>query len=195
MTLDIIQNPLLLRKLLRYDPDTGHLFWLERPAEMFSCEKQTAERNAAKWNNKHSGKAAFTAPGSTGYFCGKIFGKRYSAHRICWAIYYGKWPKNNIDHIDGVTTNNKISNLRDVNDQENSINRKISSANKSGMTGVVWNKNLNKWHAYITYKRKTSNLGFYENFNEAVSKRKEAEIKYGFSCRGNVCIEKSTAIE
>lgn len=53
---------------------------------------------------------------------------------------------------------------------------KLSKSNKSGVRGVSKKKN-GKWLAQITFKRKNYNLGTYENFEDAVKARKEAEEK------------------
>lgn len=56
------------------------------------------------------------------------------------------------------------------------ISNKLSKANKSGVKGVCKKKN-GKWVAQITFKNKTYNLGTYENKEDAIKARKEAEEK------------------
>lgn len=56
--------------------------------------------------------------------------------------------------------------------------KKISINNKSGRTGVCWNKTKQKWDAYITIKRKRIYLGSYKNKEKAISVRETAEEKY-----------------
>tara|TARA_R110000764_G_scaffold28636_7_gene67423 strand:- start:1849 stop:2334 length:486 start_codon:yes stop_codon:yes gene_type:complete len=82
-----------------------------------------------------------------------------------------------VDHIDGNTLNNRKSNLRVCSHHENLMNRKKHKNNKSGVKGVSWYKNLNKWHAQIQCDKKI-HLGYYDDFDEAVKVRKEAEEKY-----------------
>jgi hypothetical protein len=62
-------------------------------------------------------------------------GKKYKCHRIVWQLCKGLVP-NKIDHIDGNSFQNKITNLRDCSQGENSRNRKKSTGNTSGVTGV-----------------------------------------------------------
>ena len=57
-------------------------------------------------------------------------------------------------------------------------NRKINKNNKSGVTGVSFNKFKNKWCANIKLKRKNIYLGSYNTKEEAIQARKDGEIKY-----------------
>lgn len=56
--------------------------------------------------------------------------------------------------------------------------QKIRNTNKSGRTGVCWDKRLGKWEAYISVEKKKISLGFYEDLDNAIEARKEAELKY-----------------
>ena len=58
------------------------------------------------------------------------------------------------------------------------MNKKIAKNNSSGVTGVGWNKEQQKWTAKIGVNRKRIFLGYYANFDDAVKARKEAEEKY-----------------
>ena len=61
---------------------------------------------------------------STGYYQTGIKGSYYQNSRIIWKMINGKDPDQVIDHIDNNKTNNNISNLRDVTQRENLLNRK-----------------------------------------------------------------------
>jgi len=75
-----IPTPEMLRKLLRYDPETGKLFWRERPVEMFADTGRGGSKgSAARWNGRFSGKEAFTAISGSGYLTGGIFSKIFQA--------------------------------------------------------------------------------------------------------------------
>jgi len=164
-----------LRELLHYDHETGLLHWRDRPRSYFENEKI-----CLLWNSRWAGKLAFSSKNRGGYFRGNIFGATYSAHRVAYAIYHGHWPKEQIDHINGVKTDNRICNLRDVSEAVNHKNTPIYKTNNSGVAGVGWNKRDQKWHSRIKVNKKLKHLGYFDVFAEAVSARKEAEIKYGF---------------
>lgn len=88
-----------------------------------------------------------------------------------------------VDHIiHGKTNENKYdnrkSNLRKVTHSKNAMNQHIKSNNTSGVKGVSWHKRDLVWEVNICVNRKIIYLGSYENFDEAVRVRKEAEDKY-----------------
>jgi hypothetical protein len=83
-----------------------------------------------------------------------------------------------IDHINHKLNDNRKINLRVVNYSQNQMNNTLAKNNTSGVTGISWNSKVDKWRAYIGYNSKTVYVGEYNDFNEAVSARKEAEEKY-----------------
>lgn len=169
-----------LRGLLRYEAETGKLFWLPRTAQHIGNGRNGAEVEAIRWNTKWSGKEAFTSKNGSGYLTGNVFRKFFSAHRIAWALYYGEWPKGDIDHINGVRHDNRIDNLRDVSGSANNCNTRIRKDNKTGCTGVFWRKDGAKWAASIRLHGKISHLGFFKDKAEAIAARKNAEKELGF---------------
>lgn len=64
---------------------------------------------------------------------------------------------------------------------ENNFNRRTQENNKSGKSGVCWNKKRNKWCVQIVKDNKNYFLGRFENFDEAVKARKQAELSF-FGC-------------
>jgi hypothetical protein len=83
-----------------------------------------------------------------------------------------------VDHINGNKLDNRKENLRICTHQQNMCNTKISIKNKSGVKGVHWSEERQKWSAQIAYKNKTLALGRFEMYEDAVKARKEAEKKY-----------------
>ena len=89
------------------------------------------------------------------------------------------FPKNKlIDHINHKRYDNRKKNLRIVNSSQNNKNRIINKKNCSGVLGVYYGKNINKWIANIRIDGKTKYLGCYEDKEDAIKARKEAEDKY-----------------
>lgn len=85
-----------------------------------------------------------------------------------------------IDHKHGDLSknDNRKSNLRISTHSQNMMNSKLRSNNKSGVTGVSWDKNQNKWIAYIGANNNTKYLGSFDVFENAVKARIKAEEKY-----------------
>lgn len=83
-----------------------------------------------------------------------------------------------VDHIQHRKFDNRKSKLRIVNKNQNAMNAKLPSNNTSGTKGVYWTKSCNKWCASIKINQNNICLGHYENFEDAVKVRKEAEEKY-----------------
>lgn len=175
--------PGLLRKLLRYEPETGKLFWRERTPDMFRSERRGPEHSCKIWNTRFSNKEAFTSIDAHGYNQGKILCKLYRLHRVAWALHRGSWPKAEIDHINGNKSDNRIVNLRDVSRSTNMRNAKMRSHNTSGHNGVGWYAHTGKWNAEITFDGKTKKLGQFTKIIDAVNARRDAEFGLGFTDR------------
>jgi hypothetical protein len=173
----------LLEKLLRYEPETGHLFWKERPLSMFEdCGgRYTAEWCCKTFNKKHAGKRAFTARGSTGYLTGGIFRRVYSAHRVAWALHHGSWVPEEleIDHINRDRADNRVVNLRLATKTQNGHNRTVVNE-RSPYVGVIWFKPTGTWVARIQKDRVVYHLGTFTDPKEAAKVRDEkAKELYG----------------
>ena len=174
-----LPDPELLRKLLRYDPETGNLWWRRRTPDAFShCQKPWATCN--RWNARLDGKRAFTAKDSKGYLQGKIMSTLYRAHRVIWAISTGVQPKDQIDHINGDGMDNRIVNLRVVSCAENSRNRSLQSNNTSGVVGVSWDSRRNEWFSFIHHGGERIRLGLFVEKSDAINARLSAEVQYGY---------------
>lgn len=171
-----LPTPEELRQLLHYDADSGILYWRPRGRDMFK-----SERSYRSWNAKHAGREALASISAEGYKAGTILSGAAQAHRVAWAVYYGAWPSQQIDHINRVRTDNRILNLRDVSKKENAHNMGRSKSNTSGCTGVSWSKREQKWTAYIRHDGRQRHLAYTPKFCEAVKLRKSAERAFGFS--------------
>lgn len=83
-----------------------------------------------------------------------------------------------IDHINGNPLDNRLSNLRVCEQQENTWNGSISKNNTTGHSGVELIKSTGKWRARIHVDRKSIHIGHYDIYKEAVKARKRAEKYY-----------------
>ena len=151
--------------LFSYDPDSGELRW-----------KIHSNSRAPK------GSLAGCLTGTKKNYLAVRYQKvRYYAHRVIWEMCNGPIPDGmHIDHINHITTDNRISNLRLVTQSENNKNLPLPCTNSSKVCGVNWHKLRGKWRAYIKVNNKDVHLGTFDSFDEAVAVRKAAEIKYGF---------------
>ena len=109
-----------------------------------------------------------------------VLGKSVYVHQIAFKMHYGYEPEQ-IDHIDGNTTNNDPSNLRDVDSSVNTKNKSLPVNNTSGVQGVMWENSTSKWRVRIGTGNGRKHIGRFECFDEAVAARKKAEVVYGYS--------------
>ena len=104
-----------------------------------------------------------------------------SVHSLVWTHVNGTVPEGlEIDHINGNRSDNRISNLRVVNRSQNGQNRHYCSGkNKtSGVKGVHWDAERNKWRTHIVVNQKQIYLGRYPTLAEAHRVYREAAAKY-----------------
>lgn len=136
-----------------YDPETGVIFWK-------IGGDRIRGKQACVWKN--TGK----------YRAVPFMGLTIVAHRLAWFLHHGKWPEQVIDHINGVRSDNRIANLRDVSQSINAQNRTAIRVNtKSGYLGVKPNRSSKKnpWQAQIRFplEDRVKYLGCFPTAEEA----------------------------
>ena len=111
---------------------------------------------------------------SNGYI--RIYGEDCETHKqVSMAqVICGDWT----DHIDRNTFDNRKSNLRPCTPLENAQNKSIQRNNLSGISGVSWENDRQKWKAFIKIDKKDKRLGNFINKEDAIKARLEAEAKY-----------------
>lgn len=147
----------LLKIMLDYDPMTGVMTW------KMGQRKGRRAGDCAKNGRRRILIGPF---------------EKIAAARIAWAMYYGEWPAGIVDHKDRNPGNDRTTNLRDTNQTVNLMNRGLASNNTSGVKGVVWDKNRQKWFARISATGTTLNLGRYDDMQDAIAARRKAEAHY-----------------
>ena len=139
--------------------------------------RKTSSTNSVKIGDRFGGKNI------QGYISGYFLGKRYLEHRLVWFYHYGEWPKDQIDHINGIRDDNRIENLREVTNQQNVCNSLGSSSSKSRYKGLTWYKSRSKWQVRVRHMDKTHHVGYFHNEIDAAKaydvKAKELHKDYG----------------
>ena len=156
-----------LERLFVPNFETGKLFWKELNPSDFKDRKKSATSQCNWWNSRYANKEAFTSYDVYGYKIGRIRGKGYKAHRVLFALYYGRWPEGDIDHINRDKADNSIKNIREATRAENMYNTKLRKDNTSGYKGVSLDKRKNKWMARIKINGKYKFLGYFNTPEQA----------------------------
>jgi hypothetical protein len=157
-----------LKEYLDYNPDTGIIIWKKITSNRVKVGREAGGYRSLLWC------PTVRVEKTIGFQ-----GHRYLLSRIIYFMYHGEDPAElTIDHIDGNPLNNKISNLRLATKGQNSCNKKLQINNKSGVSGVYFRNDINKWTASIQVCGKKTTLGYWWTKKEAIQARKEAEKKY-----------------
>lgn len=165
-----------VRRAFIYNPDTGKIFWAEkRPRSDFP-----SDRGFAIFHAQFAGKEAFTTTGVNGYKQTRIGPVLLNAHRVAWLLFHGDWPPEQVDHINGDRTDNRIANLRSATHSENCRNTGLSARNRSGRIGVHFDRSRQKWAVNTKVNGKPVRRGRFATFEEACAARAAIEREYNF---------------
>jgi hypothetical protein len=143
------------KSYFRYEPETGKIFWLKKPAKNILIGTEAGTKRA------------------DGYIGIMLKGERILAHRLIWLLHTGQWPKEYIDHADGNPSNNRIENLRECSQSQNIANSKQKTKSFSGIKGVYFECKTGKYMARVMHYGKTYHVGMFRTKEEA----KEAYFK------------------
>ena len=160
--------------MINYNSQTGGLTWKLGDPSMFASDK-----SFKRWATLFVGKPALISV-TDGYYCGEVSSTHLLAHRVCWFLHYGVWPKGMIDHINGKRKDNRIENLRDTDRVGNNRNAKLRADNTSGKSGVTWNSRDKRWNASISICGIRKHIGDFLNKEDAIKAREDVEKGEGY---------------
>lgn len=154
-----------LKSILDYDRDTGVFRWKVdrkkvKPGDVAGSQRKDGYR-------------------MIGVNC-----EIYPEHRIAWLYVYGSMPKEQIDHINGDPSDNRISNLREATHQENQMNRRVRRDSTSGVKGVT--KHPQGWSVSVKAYGCAHFIGYFKHIEEAAQAARDArERLHGEFCRND----------
>lgn len=140
-----------LQEILHYDPLTGIFVWLRLPAKLNHLQGKPAGSQYAN-----------------GYNYIDIENKSYRCGRLAWLYVHGYFPADYVEHKDTNKGNDRIGNLRLATNSLNQANRGPPSNNTSGVKGVRFEADRNRWRAQIVVNGHSKNLGRYHTREEAM---------------------------
>jgi len=156
-----------IRRVLDYDKGSGIFRWKEKVARCVIV-----------------GRSAGTVT-REGYIVIKLYEVQFRANRLAWAHHYGVNPDGMVDHINGVRSDNRISNLRVVTPLESRQNRTFRAATKSGHVGVRATPH-GTWRVTIGSNGKYHRLGSFKDKMDAISAYLQAKAElHTFNPRPN----------
>ncbi len=138
-----------LLEALSYSPKTGVFKWRISPNRRIRVGNIAGSSNSA------------------GYLLIMIDNDRYRAHRLAWLYVHDEWSLDDIDHINGDPSDNRLSNLRLATRSQNMANARKPITNTSGFKGVYYDRSRGKWAANIWKDKKNFYLGRYSTLQEA----------------------------
>jgi hypothetical protein len=157
-----------LRECLDYDAATGILTWKVRPLAHF--------KNAHGMNTFNAKYAGAVAGHGTprGYLTVHLSGKSYLARRVVWKWMTGREPAAEIDHRNEDKSCNRWTNIREASHQQNTFNRRAPRVSATGVKGVVWDKQRQKYAAYARLNGRSTFLGRFASIDAAATAYRDA---------------------
>lgn len=148
-----------LVEALSYDPESGLFTWRVRTSIRVKAGARAGTER--KDGYSHLG----------------LDGKRYMLHRLAYFYQHREWPTGDVDHINGIKSDNRACNLRAATRSENMQNRCEANANNAstGVLGVY--KVGDRFRAKIEIDRKSRSLGYFSTITAAACAYAAAKAK------------------
>lgn len=138
------------RELLDYDADTGDFRW-----------------RVTRSNRVKAGAIAGTVK-RDGYVQICIDSRPIAGHRLAWLYVFGEWPIEELDHLNGNRSDNRLANLRDVARGVNAQNRQGAMSNSScGVLGVSWRACYKHWRVSVVIYGVQREIGTFKSLDDA----------------------------
>lgn len=141
-------------------------------SDAYNALSYDADNGLFKWKIKPS--MAVNAGDEAGWVC-RIHGYRkirlkdrdWHANKIAILLTTGQWPSSEVDHINGIRSDDRLVNLRVASHAENIQNSKTRSDNVSGLKGANFDKRSGRYKATITVNGNRIHLGMFGSAMEA----------------------------
>lgn len=155
----------------------------DRVKELFNYNKETGLLERKQRNGRMSAGSSVGTK-TYGYIQIQIDGVIHKAHRVIWLYVHGELPICDIDHINGIRDDNKISNLRLASRSDNMQNQRRSrlSNGTSQYLGVHKHSKINKFVSQIKVDGKVLHLGCFNTDVDAYNAYLLAKRKYHKFC-------------
>lgn len=148
----------LLMKCLEYNPETGIFIWKLRAAaaitvgQIAGCQRPD------------------------GYLAITLSGKQYLSHFLAWNYVHGDPGELEIDHINRIRSDNRIENLRLLNRSQNCMNVGMKKSNKSGVAGVFFHKQSQRWEFCARVNGSNKTIGRFARIEDAIHAKQMYEV-------------------
>ena len=150
-----------IRENLRYDPETGELWWTK------PLGRRRLDKPVGSYTHGYLQVFLPTSEGKR---------RQLLVHRVAFFLYYGHWPEGLIDHINMVRDDNKIENLRVATYQQNKLNTRSQKGSLSSYKGVYFIKSTGKWRSIVGLNDEFLYFGTYAS-EEAAARAYDKAIR------------------
>lgn len=129
--------------------------------------------------NASTGKLYGSASKSS-YVSVYVKGSKIRGHIVAWVMVNNEYPEKHIDHINGIMSDNRITNLRSVSHADNMKNKKKYKNNSTGVPGVYFDKDNGKYRARLGHGKNAIHVGRFSTIEMAKNAIEIARKENGY---------------